>query len=99
MSQPPGEIARELASTWPEEPSAATATSGSLLLTAIDVSKPCRGTVASTLSGPVERPARTSHALTAVAPFQLACTVTRPSAPACAAIAGTVFGCPLQGAR
>jgi hypothetical protein len=34
-----------------------------------------------------------------VAPFQLACTVTRPSAPACAAIAGTVFGCPLQGAR
>ena len=44
-------------------------------------------------------PARTFQEATAVAPFQLASTVTLPAPAACAATAGFVLGCALHGAR
>ena len=66
---------------------------------AIVVSKPLRGAVAAGLNEVAEAPARTFHAVTCVAPFQLASTVVAPPALACAATAGSVFGSPLQGAR
>ena len=91
-------IVADLASTWPAAPTAAIETSGAVVATVIVVSKPCRGWVATTLIEAGELPARTCHALTAVAPFQLASTVTTPDV-AWAAIAGAVIGRPLHGAR
>ena len=82
--------------TAPEPASACTAKYRPAARVAIVVSKPSFGALATGASVLGEEPASTRQDATAVAPFQLAATVTRPDWPLYAATEGAVSGCPLH---
>jgi len=71
-ADPQRAMACELARTSPDAPSACTANTGAALGTGMAVSKPAEGVVASVSSVAGVAPPSTLHALTPVAPFQLA---------------------------
>src|SRR2546423_1512789 len=80
----------------PVASSAWSATYGSLVCTAIVVSKPCFTTVVSAVSVVGEDPESTRQEATAVAPFQLAASDRLPAPTRRATSAGALVGCPLH---
>ncbi len=86
----------EVASTFPEPPSAWTAKYGEPLWTVTAVSKPDFGSSPMFVSVYGDGPASTRHLETSVAPFQLAYSAVEPSLLADTASRGSVGGWAFQ---